>query len=104
MTARITQYGKDKVRVSCVVRDLESNTHNVVKSPLGPGLGDGFLPPSESGSASHPTHDGKSWHADPSPGFRCLMEEFLYPSSRREASVRPVQPQHLGREASALPC
>ena len=75
---------------------------------LGPGVG--FLPPSESGPACRPTHtltpigSGRDdWHADPSPGFRRLMEEFLQPSSGREASVRPVQPLHMGREASVPP-
>ena len=37
-----------------------------------------------------PTYGGADLHADPSPGFRHLMEEFLcLPSSGREASVHP---------------
>ena len=78
--------------------------------PPDPGPEDGFLTPPKSGpvywpsrAASTPTDGGKGWRADLSPGFRRLMEEFLHPSSGREASVRPVQPQHLGREASVHP-
>ena len=36
-----------------------------------------------------PTDGDGGWRTDPSPGFRRLMEEFLHPSSGREASVRP---------------
>ena len=52
--------------------------------------------PSGSRSASPtPADGGEGWRADPSPGFRRLMEEFLH--------LDPVQPQHLGREASVRP-
>ena len=74
------------------------------------GSGDRFLPPLKSGPACRsmrttitPADSAEGWHADPSPGFRCLMEEFLHPSSGREASVPPVQPLHMGRDASVLP-
>jgi len=50
-----------------------------------------------------PTSGGADLYTDPSLGFRRLMEEFLHPSSGREASVHPVQPLHMGREASVRP-
>ena len=78
--------------------------------PPDPGPEDGFLTPPKSGPVFRPSRvtstlaDGdEGWRADPSPGFRRLMEEFLHPSSGREASVRPVQPLHMGREASVHP-
>ena len=74
------------------------------------GLADGFLTPPKSGPVYRPSRafltpadGGEGWRADPSPGFRRLMEEFLHPSSGREASVRPVQPLHMGREANVPP-
>jgi len=79
---------------------------------LDPSPKEEFLP-LESGMAPHSTHNsliptfgGADLYADPFPGFRHLMEEFLCqetPSSGREASVPPVQPPHVGREASVRP-
>ena len=64
--------------------------------PPDPGPEEGFLTPPKSGpvywpscASSTPADGSESWHADPSPGFRRLMEEFLHPSSGREASVHP---------------
>jgi len=93
------------------------------------GLTEGFLPHLESGTASRPTRDsiiptygGADLHADPSPGFRRLMEEFLHPEtppvSSIHANMRSTDPhtvgsvcanmrsadsQHMGREASVCP-
>ena len=48
--------------------------------------------------------ESEGWHADPSPGFRRLMEEFLAgPSSGEEASVPPIQPPHRRRGTSEHP-
>ena len=69
----------------------------VPRTPSTPVVG-----PSITNHTAIPSPDGsEGWHADPSPGFRRLMEDFLDPNGGRE--VRPVRPQHMGREASAHP-
>ena len=53
-------------------------------------------------TAITPLDGSEGWHADPSPGFRRLMEEFLDPDGGREADTPPpVRPRHMGQVASA---